>query len=189
MAMLLALIGAGEFVLPGWIGYFLAGAAAYRRYFPTTSLLRMALGDMLGEILGGLIVLGLLVFAWRSRKEPADSRTFTTTFAAFLMGTLLAFPLLTPFNQVMLILPVMLLLQDWKALPQLSRLAFIVNVSWPWIISSVLLLFPPRLDSPNRLPLLPSLLVLFFPLLLPLLLMTGRDAALSQLETTDLRPS
>jgi len=189
MAMLLALIGAGEFVLPGWIGYFLAGAAAYRRYFPTTSLLRVALGDVLGEILGGLIVLGVLLLAWHSRKEPAGSRKFAITFAAFLMGTLLAFPLLTPFNQVMLILPVMLLLQDWKTLPQLSRLVFIVNVSWPWIISSVLLLFPPRLDSPNRLPLLPSLLVLFFPLLLPLLLMTGRDAALSQLETTDLRPS
>ncbi|MFZ1007511.1 MAG: glycosyltransferase family 87 protein [Candidatus Sulfotelmatobacter sp.] len=189
MAMLLALIGAGEFVLPGWIGYFLAGAAAYRGYFPTTSLLRVALGDMLGEILGGLIVLGLLVVAWRSRKEPAGSRKFTTTFAAFLMGTLLAFPLLTPFNQVMLIFPAMLLLQGWKALPQLFRLVFIVAVSWPWITSSVLLLFPPRLDSPNRLPLLPSLFVLFFPLILPLLLMTRRRATLSQLETADLRPS
>lgn len=182
MAMLLALIGAGELVLPGWISYFLAGAAAYRRYFPTTSLPRVALGDMLGEILGGLIVLGLLLFAWRGRKEPAGSRKFAITFAAFLMGTLLAFPLLTPFNQVMLILPTMLLLQDWKALPRLSRIAFIANLSWPWIISSILLLFPPRLDSPNRLPLLPSFLVLFFPLLLPLLLVTRhRDTVSSQI--------
>lgn len=189
MAMLAALIGAGEFVLPGWIGYFLAGAAAYRKYFPTTSLLRVLLGDALGEILGGIIVLGLLLFAWRSRREPADSQESTTVFAAFLMGTILAFPLLTPFNQVMLILPAMLLLRDWRTLPQFSRLVFIVAISWPWIISSVLLLFPPQLNSPNRLPLLPSFLVLFFPLFLPLLLMTRRGTSEAQPSTTELRPS
>ena len=58
--------------------------------------------------------------------------------------------------------------------------------SWPWIISTALLLFPPSLDSPNQLPLLPSFLVLFFPLTLPLLLMTRRSQAVSQLDTTDL---
>jgi hypothetical protein len=189
LAMLVTLIGAGEWLLPGWIGDFLAGAAAYRRYFPTTSLLRVALGDTLGEIFGGVIVLGLVLFGWRRRKAPANSREFTTTFAGFLMGTILAFPLLTPFNQVILILPAMLLLQDWRALPRFSRLVFVVSVSWPWIISSVLLLFPPRLDSLNHLPLLPSFVALFFPLLLPLLLMTRSSNALSQSQTADLRPA
>lgn len=174
LAALAVMIGAGELILPGWIGYFIDGANAYRRYFPTTSLLRMALGDTIGEILGGTILLGLLVLGWRNRRAAAGSRKFITTFAAFLMGTLLGFPLLTPFNQVMLILPAMLLLQDWQALPRLSRIVFIVVFSWPWIVSSVLLLFPPRLNFPNRLPLLPSVLVLFFPLLLPLLLMSRR---------------
>jgi hypothetical protein len=36
----------------------------------------------------------------------------------------------------------------------------------------VLLLFPPRLDSTNRIPLLPSVLVLFVPFLLLMLLLT-----------------
>lgn len=189
LAMMAALVGAGEFVLPGWISYFVAGAEAYRKYFPTTSLLRVALGNALGEILGGIIVLALLLIGWRNRRALADSREFTNIFAAFLMGTTLVFPLLTPFNQVLLILPAMLLLQDWKALPRSSRLVFMVTVSWPWITSSVLLLFRPRLDSPNQLPLLPSFLVLFFPLFLPLLLMTRRRDSLSQLETADLRPA
>jgi hypothetical protein len=189
LVMLAALIGAGQFVLPGWIGYFVAGAEAYRKYFPTTSLLRVALGDALGEILGGIIILALLLFGWRNRRASAESRKFTAAFASFLMGTILAFPLLTPFNQVLLILPTMLLLQDWNALPLFPRMVFMVSVSWPWITSLVLLLLRPRLDSPNQLPLLPSFLILFFPLLLPLLLMTRRSDPISRFETTDLRPA
>jgi hypothetical protein len=190
MTMLVLLIGAGELILPGWIADFVAAAAAYRRYFSTTSFLRMAVGDALGEILGGLIVVGLMVLAWRNRREAADSRQFLSTFAAFLMGTILAFPLFTPFNQVMLILPAMLLLHDWNTLPKFSRVVFIVSVTWPWIISLVLLLFQPRLNSPSQLPLLPSVLTPFFPLLLPLLLMTrSTDATAPQLGTTDLRLS
>jgi hypothetical protein len=165
------LMETGELILPGWIGYFLEGAAAYRRYFPTTSLLRVALGDTLGELMGGIVVLALLVVAWQNRRAAAGSRQFITIFAAFLVGTILGFPLFTPFNQVLLILPAMLVLQDWKMLPKFAQIIFAIFVSWPWVISAVLLLFPPRLDPRSELPLLPLLLVSFFPLFLPLLLM------------------
>jgi hypothetical protein len=175
LATMAALSAVGELLLPGWPRYFLEGVAAYRRYFPTTSLLRLVLGDTLGEILGAIIVLGLLVFAWRSRKETGDSPQFASILAAFFIGAILVFPLFTPFNQVMLILPAMLLLQDWKALPRFSRLVFVVSVSWPWIVSLFLLLFPPRLKSLSQFPLLPSFLVSFFPIILPLLLMTRRS--------------
>jgi hypothetical protein len=190
LAMLFLLIGAGELILPGWVGNFQAAAADYRKYFPTTSFLRMAVGDALGEVLGGIVVVGLIVLAWRNRREAADSRKCIATFATFLMGTILAFPLFTPFNQVMLILPTMLLLHDWKTLPKFSRVVFVVTVTWPWITSLVLLLSPPRLNSPNQLPLLPAFLTPFFPLFLPLLLMTRReDATLPQLGAADLRLS
>jgi Glycosyltransferase family 87 len=176
IATLAALFVAGELLLPGWLGFFLAGLAAYRRYALPSSVLRMALGDRAGEILGGLIVLAILVFAWRNRHVQGDSPQFVFILAAFFMATVLTFPLFTPFNQVLLILPAMLLMQDWKSLPRFSRLVFIVSVSWPWIVSLVLLLLlRPPLDSSNRLPLLPSVLVSFFPLLLPLLLMTRRS--------------
>jgi hypothetical protein len=174
-ATMAALIGAGELLLPGWLGYFIDGLAAYQRYAPPSSPLQVALGDMLGEILGGLIVLGLFAFAWRNRKAAGDSRQFTSTLAAFLMGAILAFPLFTPFNQVLLILPAMLVLQDWTALPLFSRVVFIVTISWPWIISAVLLLFPPQVHSPSQLPVLPSFMTSFIPLILPLVLMTRRS--------------
>jgi len=171
------LVAAGELLLPGWLGYFLAGIAAYRKYAPTSSLLRVALGDTLGVMLGGVLICVQLLLAWQNRKEAADSQQFSFTLAAFLIGAILAFPLFTPFNQVMLILPTMVLIKDWSALPRFSRLIFIICVSWPWIVSSVLLFLSPRLDPLKQLPLLPSFLVLFFPLFLPLLLMTRRHPA------------
>ena len=174
---LAALIAAGELLLPGWPKYFLAGLAAYRKYALPTSWLRMALGDIAGEIAGGLLVLVLLIFAWRRRETATDSRQFASVLAAFFMVDLLAFPLFTPFNQVLLILPAMLLLQEWKALSKFSQLVFVIGVSWPWVMSAVLLLFPPHLNSPGQLPLLPSFLMPFAPLILPLLLMTRRNHA------------
>ena len=177
IATLAVVIVAGELLCRGWPGYFLAGLAAYRKYFPTTSLLRVALGDTLGGVMGGLIAVALLAFAWRNRKVAGDSPQFVSLLSLFFAGAILAFPLLTPFNQVMLILPAMLILHDWKALPRPSRVIFAVIISWPWFFSLVLLLFPPRLDSPSQIPLLPSLLVLFAPLILPLLLMTRPSEA------------
>ena len=172
IATLAVLIAAGELLLPGWPRYFLAGLAAYRKYAMPTSSLRVVLGDTLGTVLGGILVLGLFAFAWLNRKAAADSRQFASILAMFFMCALLAFPLFTPFNQVLLILPVLLLLYDWKTLPRISRLVFIVLVSWPSIVSLALLRFPPNTNSPGQLPLLPSLLVPFTPFILPLLLMT-----------------
>ncbi len=105
-------------------------------------------------------------------KNAGDSPQFASILATFFMCALLTFPLFTPFNQVLLILPALLLLHDWKTLPRLSRLVFILLVSWPCIISLALLLFPPSTSSPNQLPLLPALLVPFVPFILPLLLIT-----------------
>jgi hypothetical protein len=180
LATLGILIGAGELILPGWIGYFAEAALAYRRYLPTTSVLRVALGDTLGEILGTIILAGLLMFAWRNRRATASSPQFITVFCAFLIGTILGFPLFIPFNQVMLILPSILILEGWNTLPKFSRLVFVVCIVWPWVISLVLLWFRPQLDSPNELPLLPLLLVSFYPLVLPLLLMTRGTKPVSQ---------
>jgi hypothetical protein len=177
MATLAALIGGGELILHGWLGYFFTGIIAYRRYAPNSSVLQMALGETLGQIFGVFIVIGLLVLAWQNRKVAGHSRDFIFIAALFLMGALLTFPLFTPFNQVMLILPAMLILRDWKSLPRFSRLLFIVIMGWPWIVSSLLLFFPPALNSSSRIPLLPSFLVSFVPLILPLILMSGQRKA------------
>jgi Glycosyltransferase family 87 len=168
---LATLVALGELILPGWPSYFLDGLIAYRKYFPTTSLLCLALGNWAGGAVSGIAIIALLALAWRKRKVDAASPDFIQTLAAFFVAASLVLPLFQPFNQVLLLLPALMVVRDWDALPRLARRCFFVVVAWPWIASFVLLLLPPRLDSTNRLPLLPSALVLFVPfLLLPLLL-------------------
>ena len=164
------LIGAGELLLPGWLGDFFAGMAAYRKYFPTTSLPRLLLGDTLGIAVSFVIVIWLLILGWNNQETSRDSRQFVSVFAAFLMGTVLAFPLFTPFNQALLILPALLVVREWATIPRPSRLIFIVLVFWPWITSMALLLVRPPLNPASQLPLLPALAVSAVPLLLPVLL-------------------
>jgi len=148
------------------------GLVAYRQYFPTTSLLCLALGNWFGGAVSGIAILVLLALAWRNRKVGAASQYFLQTLAAFFLAAALVLPLFQPFNQVLLLLPALMVVRDWPALPRLTRRAFFVVVAWPWIASVVLLLLPPRLDSTNRIPLLPSVLVLFVPFLLLMLLLT-----------------
>jgi hypothetical protein len=169
------LIGVSELLVPGWIGYFLTAAAAYSRYSPSyKSFPRIVFGDTGGEILSAVILFILLLAGWKNRKEGAHSRQFAVLFSAFLIGTAVTFPLLTPFNQVLLILPTMLLLYDWNALRKLPRLVFIAIVAWPWVTSAVLLLLPANVRSVSRLPLSPSVLALVYPIFLPLLLTARR---------------
>lgn len=171
---LVALTGLGEFVLPGWPRYFLDGLIAYRKYFPTTSLLGLALGNWVGGILTGITIVALLALAWRNRRVEANSAEFAYTLAAFLIGAAVILPLFQSFNQVLLLLPAMMVVRDWTSLSRLGRRIFAAIVAWPWIISLVLLAaFHPRLDSPSRVPLLPSVMTLFVPFLLLLLLATS----------------
>ena len=50
--------------------------------------------------------------------------------------------LVSPFNQVLLLLPAMAILRDWAALPRLGRRVFSAIVAWPWIAFVLLLLHP-----------------------------------------------
>ena len=172
-ATLAALTGLGEFVLPGWPRYFVDGLIAYRKYFPTTSLLCLALGNWVGGVLTGIAIVALFALAWRNRRVGASSAEFVHTLAAFLIGAAVILPLFQPFNQVLLLLPVTMVVRDWPSLSRLGRRIFAAVVVWPWIVSLMLLLvFHPRVDSTDRVPLLPSVMTLFVPFLLLLLLAT-----------------
>ena len=138
--------------------------------------------------MSGVVVIGLLLMAWRNRQADAASPEFIHTLAAFFIGTTLVLPLLTPFNQVLLLLPVLMIVRGWPAISRVGRSIFTTVVAWPWICSLVLLLVHPRLDSPKRIPLLPSALVLFLPFLVSLLSLRNLlHTSEPQLEPGDLR--
>lgn len=173
VATLAALVGAGELLLPGWLRYFFEGLRAYRQYAYRPPLLELALGNTLGAILSAAVIVGILVFAWRNRKTTGDSQQFTLILAAFLVASLLAMPLYPLFNQLLLILPVILVLRDWASLRRPARYAFIAILAWPSMISLVLLLLFSRGSYPSGLmPLLPAVATLILPFVLPLLLVS-----------------
>ncbi len=173
-AGLAILVGAGEWILPGWLPSFFQGLAAYRKYGPFSSLLQVVLGAALGTAVALMVVGGLLILAWTNRKHAADSPEFTLSLSAFLLGTGLAVPLVPPFNQVLLILPALMVVRDWAMLSRSARALFAVVIGWPWIASAAMLIFPPQLKSHSHLPLLPSALVLLVPFLLPVLVAARR---------------
>ncbi len=162
------LAGGGELLLPAWPRYFLEGIQAYRKYFPTTSPLRLMLGNWVGGAISVLLVIGLVAFSWEKRAVAAESSDFSRILAFFLLASTLVLPLLTPYNQVLLLLPLLAVLQGWDHLPRWARLTLGALIAWPWLVDLMLLAHPPQVDSLSQLPLLPSLLVLLFPFLLAL---------------------
>jgi hypothetical protein len=75
----------------------------------------------------------------------------------FITGALVL-PLMTPYNQVLLLLPLLMLMRDWELLPRWERVGFAVFFAWPFLAAAGLLVFPPPLDS-HRTALLPSVLL------------------------------
>jgi hypothetical protein len=171
---LASLVGAAELLLPGWPRYFIEGLEAYRKYFPTTSPLRLVLGNWAGSAMSVLLVAALVALAWRRRRVEVDSPEFVQLLAFFFIASTLVLPLLTPFNHVLLLLPVVILLHDWSRLPRIGQFALTTLAAWPWIASLALLAHPPQLDSMIRLPLLPVAPVLAFPFLVSWLMFVRR---------------
>jgi len=173
VAAMAGLIGAGEVLLPGWITFFLDGLHAYPKYFLVTSTLEAALGYRSGDILAVILFLYVLVVAWQHRTFAADSREFALALAAFAIVAIIALPFLfTPYNQVLLILPMLIILRDWGCLPKFIRWAFVVCLSWPCITSLILLCSSHQWNTSSRLPLLPLSLSPYLPLLLLVLLLS-----------------
>lgn len=170
---LAVLAAAGEWILPGWLHDFWNGLMAYRRYAHRESLLEVAFGPLLGMICAAAVILGLMVLMWRFRAAAADSGPFLRMLALTLTLSTVALPLLPAFNQVVLILPALLTVRDWRDLNRNPRFLFAMSVTWPWLTSLILLFLLPHPTATGRLWLVPSYGVLFVPFILVWLLMAG----------------
>jgi Glycosyltransferase family 87 len=163
LAVLAAL---GEIILPGWPRFFVQGLIAYSNYNPISSLLRTVAGQYLGIAVSLIMVFATVALGWRHRNAGAASLEFDRTLAAFLVCGSLVMPLIPQFNQVLLLLPVLMFARDWSEYPAAIRRLATVFVPWLWLTYVGLLLFRPSIRSGARFPLLPSALALFVPFLL-----------------------
>ena len=144
---LAVLLLASEYVLPGWMGEFGRGLAAYRQYTGgASSVLEVLLTPMLGKLMAAAAIVLFAAAGWRLRRVNHDSRAFRTLVALVMAVTVVIAPTIAPYNHVLLLPAVFLIASEghnlwrrgWRTRSALLLSALVV--CWPWIASSVLLL-------------------------------------------------
>jgi hypothetical protein len=128
---MLVLVGAGEFMLPHWIGEFRAALGAYYGYTGGgKSVLDVAVSPPIGRVVSGIVILAFLVLAWRARHAPERSPEFQASLALSLAITLAVIPMFAPYNQLLLLPALMVIGRSvpslWRNSP-LSRFLVVVT--------------------------------------------------------------
>jgi hypothetical protein len=151
-----ALLGASEYVLAGWMGRFRQAVAAYDRYTGGAgSLLDVLVSPAAGRLLAASGAILVAAMAWRFRRVPGPSVEFSTMLALVLAITVVVVPMTAPYNQVLLLPAVFLLLAAWNQRWRQTRIARLLSfiaaatLFWPWLASFVLMLAAIFLPSPS----------------------------------------
>lgn len=81
----------------------------------------------------------LIVVAWRLRRAEVKSCEFSLLLATVLAVTLIVIPMFAPYNQLLLLPAVLLVVRHWRELwdmGALSKAACVLTVAivgWPWL--------------------------------------------------------
>jgi hypothetical protein len=143
------LCGASEWYLPHWIPRFWHALHEYQRYTGSMSVLDTLIGapsmrfpwSWAVELLAFAAMMGV---CWRERRQAANTASFAYTVSLVLATTVLLIPTCAPYNQVLLIPAVLVLVMERRAIWQRSaanRALFAITaglIFWPWISSMVL---------------------------------------------------
>jgi len=137
------LLGAAEYVLPGWVWRFRDAVIAYRQYNDgAESVLDTLITPEWGKPLAGLALLALAVLCWRFRRALIESSAFNLMLALVLAVTVVVVPKAAPYNQVLLLPGFLLPVRGWRTLWQKSaqmRLLLMICgllIFWPWLAAS-----------------------------------------------------
>ena len=141
-ATMVALLAASEYALPGWVGRFRNAVTAYREYTGGAgSLLDVLATPVLGRILAAAAVIAVAVLGWGVRREGQESKEFGAMLALVLTVTIVIVPSFAPYNQVLLLPAIFLIVASWSSLWRRNRLiraaccAGALVVIWPWLAS------------------------------------------------------
>lgn len=153
LMMCLLLCGA-QILLPGWLRMFVEAVGQYHGYTHSQSVLEVilvsasgtsaTLGHIGGEILAGIAILGCLPMLWKWRREREESPQFEWALAVVLALTVVVVPMYAPYNQVLLLPAILLLVRNRESLGLRSRAlrgAYVIVgllIGWQWIATLVL---------------------------------------------------
>ena len=141
LVMALLLAGA-EIILPGWWWMFAHAVERYHRYTQNQSVLLLPWAA--AGIFVALAVLACAFYLWKLRSEPACAEGFGRATALVLALTVLVVPMYAPYNQLLLLPAILILLRDRKSLTARSRavrfgfVAALFALAWQWIASLLL---------------------------------------------------
>lgn len=162
-----AMVGAGEWLLPGWIREFRGAMASYYSYTGGgTSVLDVLLTKTVGRTVSVVMVTIALWFAWKMRRTSETTAEFWWMFCFVMATTLLVIPTFAPYNQVLLLPACMIFLRAMRSLWRGGRLdRFFVAVTatsvfWSYLAAAglaIALLFLPAatVQESWRLPFYP----------------------------------
>jgi hypothetical protein len=104
----------GEMLLPGWIWEWREALSAYMRYSPLTgAVVKLMFGNILGELVGALVIAGVLVYCWKARKDAPHTDRFKFVPTLILSANLFVTPVWHAYDLIFL-LPSVLLLWAWR---------------------------------------------------------------------------
>jgi Glycosyltransferase family 87 len=133
------LLGGAQIALPGWVRDFLAATRDYRRYTGGRSLLDTLLSPGVGRPVALVACSLLMTIAWRLRRSEPGSREFSLLLATALAVTLIVIPMFAPYNQLLLLPAVLIVVREWPELWKkgtLSKVVCSLTVAigaWPWL--------------------------------------------------------
>lgn len=166
-----ALVVGAELLLPGWIQEFRAASAAYYQYTGGgRSVLDVLLSPVAGRAVSALLVTALVMALWHWRHAPENSPEFQYSLGLVLATTLTVIPMFAPYNQLLLIPVLMLIVRAIRDLWTKSAISrgltaiAALTILWPWIAAAGLVLanlFLPRTSVLKAwtLPILTSLAI------------------------------
>jgi hypothetical protein len=139
-AMTAFFIGA-QLILPGWLGKFSKAVVEYHRYTHNASLLGWIFTPFVGDLLGLMLLIASARIYWPLWGESSNSSAFGWGIALMATLTVIMVPMVAPYNQILLLPGIMLLMKDgWNIWGQnkVMRLSFVgtaIVLLWPWIAS------------------------------------------------------
>ena len=132
------LVAAGEIILPGWIRRFLDAVVAYRHYTGSESVLDVLTSDTIGKLLAVVVAVLVANRCWKLRHANEGTVSFALASSLVLAGTIVIIPTIAPYNQLLLLPGIFLLLENRETLLNDGLGAKIlggfaaITILWPW---------------------------------------------------------
>jgi Glycosyltransferase family 87 len=135
---------ASEWLLPHWIGRFWRALGDYWRYAQAVPMLEAILPRPWSRLLEVLFVGTTAVACFKRRRQPENTGAFQSSTCLVLALTVLAAPIFSLYNQVLLVPAILLIARDRRMIWEgniVSRALLIIVAAlpaWSWLSATVL---------------------------------------------------